>query len=285
MKNESLIDQLSRDKKLFEIQNFEFDKEGLSKEQINYIKRKILREQKAVDHLDEPYDDNHELGGESLLGMHAPYETGLSTLAWVGFKGNAKHDVRIRISNSIEINENLEGNTSIIGVRPVPYIISGKLSNKDRDAVFKWININKKAIINEWVGSPSPNIKFQPLPENEWLFEMTKLFPYQTGLPMPIYASNKDGVQHDVRIKVCAIHGNKMIMQNMSSVSVRPMPHVNYGNLSPKDKELVFKWVEKNTQQLVSYWNRLITPEEFKEQILPITDKKIINPIQPPTTT
>jgi hypothetical protein len=43
-------------------------------------------------------------------------------------------------------------NTAIVGVRPVPHTIAGRLSRGDERVVFEWISLNTAAIVEYWDG-------------------------------------------------------------------------------------------------------------------------------------
>ena len=98
-----------------------------------------------------------------------------------------------------------------------------------------------------------PDTEQAQLVEN-MMYLMTVLDQSETGLPMLVFVSPKDGARHDVRIKVNPTHGPHMDICN-ASVGVRPVPEVKEGTLSGKDREAVFEWIELNQDVLVRYWN------------------------------
>ena len=81
-----------------------------------------------------------------------PRTTGLPMTVWVGPRGNARHDVRIKV-NLTHGNQMNVDNTAVVGVRPVPHLITGRLSTGDQRLVFEWIGINAGAIIGYWDGT------------------------------------------------------------------------------------------------------------------------------------
>ncbi len=80
-----------------------------------------------------------------------PRTTGLPMTVWVGPRGNARHDVRIKV-NMTHGNQMAIDNTAVVAVRPAPSLIAGRLSSEDRHLVFAWLGINAAAIIAYWDG-------------------------------------------------------------------------------------------------------------------------------------
>ena len=81
-----------------------------------------------------------------------PRTTGLPMTVWVGPRGNARHDVRIKV-NMVHGDHKTIDNTAVVGIRPDPHLIAGRLSQGDQRAVFNWIGLNESAIIGYWDGS------------------------------------------------------------------------------------------------------------------------------------
>jgi hypothetical protein len=80
-----------------------------------------------------------------------PRTTGLPMTIWVSPRGNARHDVRVKV-NMTHGNQMTVDNTAVAAVRPVPHLIAGRLSADDQRAVFDWIALNATAIISYWDG-------------------------------------------------------------------------------------------------------------------------------------
>ena len=80
-----------------------------------------------------------------------PDTTGLPMTVWVSPRGNARHDVRVKV-NMTHGNQMNITNTAIVGVRPTPRVIAGQLSPVDAQAVFQWISLNTGALIAYWDG-------------------------------------------------------------------------------------------------------------------------------------
>ena len=75
-----------------------------------------------------------------------PRTTGLPMTVWVSPRGNARHDVRVKVNMTHGDQMNI-ANTAIVGVRPSPHVIAGHLSPHDQRAVFEWLSLNIAAIV------------------------------------------------------------------------------------------------------------------------------------------
>jgi len=75
--------------------------------------------------------------------------TGLPMSVWVSPRGNARHDVRIKV-NMTHGNQMTIDNTAVVAVRPAPRVVAGRLSSDDQRAVANWITLNSEAIIAYW---------------------------------------------------------------------------------------------------------------------------------------
>jgi hypothetical protein len=80
-----------------------------------------------------------------------PRTTGLPMTVWVSPRGNARHDVRIKV-NITHGNQMAIDNTATVGIRPSPHLIAGLLPADDQRVVFAWITLNAAAIIAYWEG-------------------------------------------------------------------------------------------------------------------------------------
>ena len=108
------------------------------------------------------------------------------------------------------------------------------------------------------------------LPEQEGEgapFEMANLYPRDTGLPMTVWVSPRGLARHDVRIKVCTTHGDRMDPTNTAVVAVRPGARLLHGELSSEDIALVTQWVDANREALVGYWDGALSTVEFVQRL------------------
>lgn len=103
--------------------------------------------------------------------------------------------------------------------------------------------------------------------ENDELFEMANLYPRTTGLPMTVWVSLRGNARHDVRIKVNTTHGNQMTIDQTAVVSVRPVPRMIAGRLSPMDRQAVFSWILLNEAALIAYWDGNIDTLELVQTL------------------
>ena len=80
-----------------------------------------------------------------------PETTGLPMTVWVSPRGTARHDVRVKV-NMTHGNQMNIANTAIVGVRPRPRVITGRLLPADTRAVFEWLTLNEDALVAYWEG-------------------------------------------------------------------------------------------------------------------------------------
>jgi len=80
-----------------------------------------------------------------------PVTTGLPMTVWVSPRGNARHDVRIKVhmTHGTQMNP---ANTAVVAVRPSPRLLAGRLSPDDERAVFRWVILNTDALVAYWDG-------------------------------------------------------------------------------------------------------------------------------------
>lgn len=99
-------------------------------------------------------------------------------------------------------------------------------------------------------------------------YEMTNLSPRMTGLPMVVWVSPRGRARHDVRIKVSAVHGSRLVLDDMAVVALRPEPALIAGRLDGSDLALVRDWLRLNEAALVDYWEGSIDTGELLERLL-----------------
>lgn len=80
-----------------------------------------------------------------------PESTGLPMTVRVSPRGNARHDVRIKVNMTHGDRMDI-ANTAVVAVRPTPRILAGQLSPADAQAVFQWISLNAEALLAYWDG-------------------------------------------------------------------------------------------------------------------------------------
>ena len=79
----------------------------------------------------------------------SPRMTGLPMSIWVSPRGNARHDVRIKVNMTHGRQTNID-NIAVVAVRPSPRVVAGRLSGDDQRAVAEWIALNDQAVIDFW---------------------------------------------------------------------------------------------------------------------------------------
>ena len=100
-----------------------------------------------------PRETEAETETEDLFEMANlfPVTTGLPMTVWVSPRGNARHDVRVKV-NMTHGNQMNPANTAVVALRPSPRIIAGQLYLGDERAVFQWVALNETALVSYWDG-------------------------------------------------------------------------------------------------------------------------------------
>jgi hypothetical protein len=75
-----------------------------------------------------------------------PDTTGLPMTVWVSPRGNARHDVRVKV-NMTHGNQMNVADTAVVAVRPAPRVLAGQLTPQDAQAVAAWITLNADTLI------------------------------------------------------------------------------------------------------------------------------------------
>jgi hypothetical protein len=84
-----------------------------------------------------------------LMANLRPADTGLPMVIWVSERGHARHDVRVKVSQTHGSRID-PTNTATVTVRPTPRLIAGRLSPADLQAVSAWIGLNEAALVDYW---------------------------------------------------------------------------------------------------------------------------------------
>jgi hypothetical protein len=75
-----------------------------------------------------------------------PVTTGLPMTVWVSPRGNARHDLRIKV-HMAHGNQMNPANAAVVAARPSPDMIAGRLASEDERAVFQWMSLNTDALV------------------------------------------------------------------------------------------------------------------------------------------
>lgn len=94
-------------------------------------------------------------------------------------------------------------------------------------------------------------------------FELANIFPRSTGLPMTVWIGPRGNARHDVRVKVCQVHGQRMDADNLAVMAVRPEPKLIAGDLSVADQRAVARWIDLNRDVILAVWNGELDPTEI----------------------
>src|SRR3954452_11655838 len=81
--------------------------------------------------------------------IFTPRMTALPMSVWVSPRGNARHDVRIKVNMTHGRQMSID-NTAVVALRPVPRVVAGRLSPDDRRLVYDWIGLNYEVILAYW---------------------------------------------------------------------------------------------------------------------------------------
>lgn len=82
----------------------------------------------------------------------SPERTGLPMVVWVSQRGRAKHDARVKVS-LVPGRRMVPERTTAVSVRPTVEVVAGEpLPTMELDAVRKWVEANRQAIIDYWDG-------------------------------------------------------------------------------------------------------------------------------------
>lgn len=89
-----------------------------------------------------------------LMSNLFPRDTGLTRTVWVSHKGDARHDVRVKVSGAPGDRMRLR-DMSTMSVRPEPRLLHGRLSTAEERQIAAWIKLNEQVIIDHWNGDAS----------------------------------------------------------------------------------------------------------------------------------
>jgi hypothetical protein len=95
-------------------------------------------------------DTGAPLTDEGLFEMAnvRPELSGLPFIVWISEKGQARHDVRVKVSPGPRVREFVAS----LSVRPEVEIVAGALAPKDFALAKVWIELNRDVIVKFWDG-------------------------------------------------------------------------------------------------------------------------------------
>ena len=92
---------------------------------------------------------------------------------------------------------------------------------------------------------------------------MANLRPERPRLPFVVFISQRGGARHDLRVKIA--RGAKVRPSEMVTVAIRPNVRVIRGRLDPHDLALLERWISRNFDTLLKYWDGDI---EYTEDVI-----------------
>jgi hypothetical protein len=84
-----------------------------------------------------------------LMSNLSPRLTGLPFVVWISPRGNARHDVRVKVSPS---PKTLPEEWVVVAIRPEIRVLHGDLSATDLARLTKWVDQNRDVLIQFWEG-------------------------------------------------------------------------------------------------------------------------------------
>jgi hypothetical protein len=84
-----------------------------------------------------------------LMANLYPEETGLPRVIYVSEKGQARHDVRVKVSGAPGDRMRVR-DMATMSVRPSPQLLHGKLSGDEQRAIGDWIARNEAVLVDYW---------------------------------------------------------------------------------------------------------------------------------------
>ncbi|MBV8072600.1 MAG: hypothetical protein JO270_22040 [Acidobacteriaceae bacterium] len=82
-----------------------------------------------------------------LMANLSPARTGLPFVVWISPRGNAQHDIRVKVSRGPAAH-----NFVTVALRPLR-VIGGELSAQDLELLRRWVELNWDVLRGYWDGS------------------------------------------------------------------------------------------------------------------------------------
>jgi hypothetical protein len=80
----------------------------------------------------------------------SPKSTGLPFVVWISVRGNAQHDVRVKVSKGPKVHSS---ELVSVAIRPDVHVVgSGNLSGHDLALLRQWVELNRDVLIRYWDG-------------------------------------------------------------------------------------------------------------------------------------
>jgi hypothetical protein len=79
----------------------------------------------------------------------SPKRTGLPFVVWISPRGNARHDVRVKVSPGPRA---VPSEMVSVAIRPDVYVVEGEMKASDLALLGKWVDLNRDVLIRYWEG-------------------------------------------------------------------------------------------------------------------------------------
>ncbi|HLH03900.1 MAG TPA: DUF4160 domain-containing protein [Bryobacteraceae bacterium] len=76
-----------------------------------------------------------------------PKHTGLPFVVWISERGNARHDIRVKVAPGPKA---LPEEMTSVGLRPDVHVIQGQLSSEHLAQLKRWIELNRQTLLQYW---------------------------------------------------------------------------------------------------------------------------------------
>jgi len=80
-----------------------------------------------------------------------PRDTGLPMTVWIGPKGMARHDARVKVCRRHGERMDMR-DTASVAIQPEPRVVAGDLDAADFKVVAEWIDLNSDVLLGYWDG-------------------------------------------------------------------------------------------------------------------------------------
>jgi spore maturation protein CgeB len=139
------------------------------------------------------------------------------------------------------------------------FIFGDYILDENQKIIIDKIEDNGKSIIIKYTGDYITD-----------LWEMANFWPKDTGLPMIIWLQSKTGNEkHGCRIKILTKYGDKVsFSQGFFTITVPEGKIIgNTVEITTRDIKLVKKFIDKNIDIILQYWNGEISTGDFSSLI------------------
>jgi hypothetical protein len=76
-------------------------------------------------------------------------DTGLPFVVWISPEGNARHEVRVKVSRSPKA---VPSEMVSVAIRPNVHVVEGKISASDLKLLSRWVELNRDVLVRYWDG-------------------------------------------------------------------------------------------------------------------------------------